>query len=92
MSLGSEFRFHGSISKPPTREGEGMFHYQLKSGKEWTTQNTVTAEVAERIREVMAKRERKGTLWRLMDASKPASKPRAKKATAKPAEVTGQDS
>lgn len=89
MTLGSEFTFHPSLRRKPIKEGSEMFHYQLKNGKDWQTQNTVTAQVAERIKEIMAERGRKGTHWRLLDVSKPAPKPRVRKA-AKPAETVSE--
>lgn len=56
-----------------------MFHYQLKHGAQWETQNTVTAEVAEILRASINERARTA-FCRVVDASKPVSKPRAKKA------------
>jgi len=68
-----------------------MFHYQLKNGKEWTTQNTVTTEVADKIRKLMTDRGRVHmTHYRLVDLEKvgpkkAATQPRASRKRATPA-------
>lgn len=95
MTLGSEFRFHGSLTRKPIPEGSGMKLYQLKNGSdEWVTQNTVTDTVAEAIREIMEGRGRNGH-YRLADPQEeiaPKKRARVRKTPAKPAETTATNS